>query len=458
MIAARKCSLGILLLLVSLSLAAPARGDWKAGAARIDITPQKFMWMAGYGGRDHPAEGKATSLFAKALVLEDGDGDRGLLVTFDLIGIDRTLAQELCRLLNQAHGLERRQIVFCFSHTHSGPVVGRNLGPLHYLLLDKTQQALIDEYVGFLKSKVLQVVSQAFNNLRPSQLAWGNGIATYAVNRRNNKADEVPVLRTKGKLVGPHDHDVPVLSVRDSQGQLQAVVFGYACHATTLSAYEWNGDHPGYAQAELEAEHPGCVALFWAGCGADQNPLPRRTVQLARHYGRRLATAVDTVLMTTQMTPLADRLVTSFREVNVPLDRLPTREEVEKDAQSSSPYTAARAKMLLAQLDAGQPLSPTYPYPVSVWRIGQDIQFVTLGGEVVVDYALRLKAELSGPKTWVAGYSNDVMAYIPSLRVLKEGGYEGATAMVYYGLPSPWAPAVEDTIVREVHAQLGGAK
>jgi hypothetical protein len=69
----------------------------------------------------------------------------------------------------------------------------------------------------------------------------------------------------------------------------------------------------------------------------------------------------------------------------------------------------------------------------------------------VVDYSLRLKKELSPDKTWVAGYSNDVMAYIPSLRVLKEGGYEGGGAMLYYGLPTVWSPRVEETIVAAVH-------
>jgi len=71
---------------------------------------------------------------------------------------------------------------------------------------------------------------------------------------------------------------------------------------------------------------------------------------------------------------------------------------------------------------------------------------------VVVDYALRLKKELGA--VWVAGYSNDVMAYIPSLKVLKEGGYEGGGAMVYYGLPAVWAPRVEEMIVDAVHAQI----
>jgi len=83
------------------------------------------------------------------------------------------------------------------------------------------------------------------------------------------------------------------------------------------------------------------------------------------------------------------------------------------------------------------------------------LKWVFLGGEVVVDYALRLKRELSPHTTWVAGYANDVMAYIPSRRVLLEGGYEGGGAMVYYGLPSAWTVEVEKQIVARVRSQVG---
>jgi neutral ceramidase len=112
-----------------------------------------------------------------------------------------------------------------------------------------------------------------------------------------------------------------------------------------------------------------------------------------------------------------------------------------------------RAKMLLEDVASGRPLSPTYPYPVQLWLLGKDVQWCFLGGEVVVDFAIRLKAELAGRKTWVAGYSNDVMAYIPSRRVLVEGGYEGGGAMVYYGMPTVWSDQVETSIVEEVHRQ-----
>jgi hypothetical protein len=328
------------------------------------------------------------------------------------------------------------------------------LSPIHYLRVDPQQQVEIDQYLESLRDKVVEVVGQAIGKLAPSHLSWGNSTASFAVNRRNNKEADVPQLRTEGALVGPCDHDVPVLAVHDAEGQLDAVLFGYACHATVLSSYQWCGDYPGYATADLEAHHPGCVALFWAGCGGDQNPLPRRTVELAQHYGRQLAAAVDAALLTARLRPVADTLRTSFREVDLRFAALPTREALQTESQSREKPLAARAQLLLETIDAGGTLSPTYPYPIGCWRIGEEISFVILGGEVVVDFALRLKAQMSGAKTWVAGYANDVMAYIPSRRVLLEGRYEGADAMVYYGLPSPWAEDVEETIVNAVAEDL----
>jgi neutral ceramidase len=427
-----------------------AEETWQAGAAETTITPAQLMWMAGYGGRDHIAEGKLTDLWAKALVLQDARGRKGVVITLDLVGIGRELSQRICKSLKQRYDLNRDQIAICTSHTHSGPVVGRNLPSLHYLLLDEEQQKRIDKYADTLHDKVVELVGEALEELQPSSLSWGSGTATFAVNRRNNPAAEVPKLREEGKLAGPFDHDVPVLAVRDADGELTAVLFGYACHCTVLSIYQWSGDYAGFAQMELEARHPDCVALFWAGCGGDQNPLPRREVKLAKEYGRRLADAVDRVLAG-KTTPIKPKLSTQLAEIPLPLGALPSREQVVEDANSTNKYTAARARLLLSQLQQNGELAASYPYPVGLWRLG-DVQFIQLGGEVVVDYALRLKKELQGKQTWVAGYANDVMAYIPSRRVLAEGGYEGGGAMVYYGLPTIWAPQCEDRIVNAVHA------
>ena len=432
-----------------------AEEPWKSGSARIKITPTEYIWMSGYGNRDRPAEGKLTDLWAKATVLEDPRGHQAVLITLDLVGIHRQIAERAFVELSARYQLAREQIAFCCSHTHTGPVVGHNLDPLHYRQINATEQKKIDRFTRVLNGQIVEVVDRAMAKKVACKLTWGSGTSTFAVNRRQNRPEaEVPQRRVAGTLTGPFDHDVPVLAVHDMDGNLKTVVFGYACHATVLSFYQWSGDYPGFAQIELEKSHPGCLAMFWAGCGADQNPLPRRTVELAQHYGRRLADAVDAVLLTSQMTEVVGTLQTAYREIDLAFDDLPTKEDLERQAQSGNRFEVARANMLLEQVNAGQPLQQNYPYPVSLWKIGDDIQFISLGGEVVVDFAIRLKAELAGMKTWVAGYSNDVMAYIPSRRVLIEGGYEGEGAMVYYGLPTKWSLDVEESIVREVHRQI----
>ena len=421
--------------------------EWKAGAARVKITPPHPMWMSGYAARDKPAEGTLIDLWAKALALDDGEGRRAVLVTMDLCGIDRVLSTRVCAGIAEKHHLDRAAIALCVSHTHTGPVVGNNLRPMYGL--DGRQGKLVDEYAAELETQLVAVAGEALASLAPARLEWGVGRATFAVNRRTNREEDITRLREEGTLKGPVDHDLPVLAVRSPDGKPLAIVFGYACHATTLSFYQWSGDWPGFAQLEIEKAYPGATALFVAGCGADQNPLPRRTVQLARRYGGEAASGVRAAVEG-RLKPVAGALRTAYSEIGLPFAALPTREQLAADAASKDRYVASRAKLLLAAWDCDGKLATTYPYPVQAWRLGNGPTLVLLGGEVVVDYALRLKKELGPETTWVAAYANDVMAYVPSLRVLKEGGYEGGGAMVYYGLPSPWGPDVEERIVGEV--------
>ncbi|HEY3967481.1 MAG TPA: neutral/alkaline non-lysosomal ceramidase N-terminal domain-containing protein [Planctomycetaceae bacterium] len=419
--------------------------DWQAGVAKVRITPDRPMWMSGYASRTHPADGTTIELWAKALVIEDDEGLRAVLVTLDLVGIDRDFSRNVCAALRDKYQLERRQIALCCSHTHSGPVVGRTL--LSMFDFDDAQRQLVADYTADLENKLVALVGEAIANVAPARLAWANGHSTIAVNRRTNRELEVPQMRDQGLLKGPVDYEVPVLAVRRLDGKLAAILFGYACHATVVDFYQWSGDYPGFAQLELEKSHPGAVALFFAGCGGDQNPLPRRTLDYAQEYGRSLARSVDTVLAGV-MKRIEGGLVTRYAEIPLPLDTLPTRDRLVKQSASTNKYEASRAKMLLKQIDGGQPLGQNYPYPLQTWFLGTDLRWITLGGEVVVDYSLRLKRELGPGRTWVAAYTNDVMAYIPSLRVLKEGGYEGGGAMLYYGLPTVWSDAVEETLMK----------
>jgi hypothetical protein len=195
----------------------------------------------------------------------------------------------------------------------------------------------------------------------------------------------------------------------------------------------------------LERRHPGTIVLYWAGCGADQNPLPRRSLEFMNQHGRAFADAVDATLRN-PLSPVNATLRTAYEEVNLAFDTLPARAELETIA-TGAPPKAAWAKYLLHNWERDGGLAKNYPYPVQAWQLGDELNWIFLGGEVVVDFSLRLKSELGVQNTWVASYANDVMGYIPSQRVLTEGGYEGGDSRWYYGLPAVWAPEVEQVIV-----------
>lgn len=444
------------LLVATLVGSAPAEAaGWKAGVAKVVITPKQPMWMAGYAARTKPSEGVLHDLWAKALVLQDPDGHTAALVSLDICGIDRTLSDQIRDALKEKHGLARDRIVVACSHTHTGPVVKTNLITMYPL--DDEQRRRVEEYAEFLRQAVIDVVGQAVKDVRPADLAWNTGRADFAVNRRENRQDQVETLREQMALKGPVDHDVPVLSVRGADGSLRAIVCGYACHCTTLSFYQFSGDYAGFAQIDLEKAHPGAQAMFVAGCGADQNPLPRGTVTHAERYGRQLADAVERVL-SGPMRPISGSLRTAYEEIDLAFSEIPGRAHWEAEAQSKNFSQANRARHLLKRLDTEGSLPTSYPYPVEVWQFGDDLTWIFLGGEVVVDYALRIKRNLGSSHTWVSSYCNDVMAYIPSLRVLKEGGYEGATSMIPYGQPAPWSERIEEDIIKAVRRVVAAAK
>jgi neutral ceramidase len=438
----------------SIDVACAGEASWKAGTARAAITPKDSSWMSGYAARTKPSQGAVHDLWAKALALEDSNGRRGVLITLDVCGIGGDVSNRVRDAIRARNRLERDQIVLACSHTHSGPVVGRNL--LSMYKLDARQKELIVVYTQFLEKTLVELAGQAIERLANARLGWGIGRCDFAVNRRANKEADVPALRGRLELLGPVDHDVPVLRVDRADGTLLAAIIGYACHCTVLDGYQFCGDYAGFAQVELEARHSGAQAMFVAGCGGDQNPIPRRSLDLAARYGKELAESCDRVLAG-PLRRVETALQSTYEEVPLAFAPLPSKEKIEDDAKSANFYTASRAKLLLETITKRGALETTYPYPVQVWSLG-DLTWVFLGGEVVVDYSLRIKRNLGSSNVWVSAYCNDVMAYIPSKRVLLEGGYEGGGAMLYYGLPASWSPDVEETIMQALARRIRAVK
>jgi neutral/alkaline ceramidase-like enzyme len=421
---------------VAAGLALPSRvlagrTAWRAGVAAVDITPRRSLWMAGFAARTSASQGVALPLHAKALVLEDAQGQSVVLVTLDLLGITSGVAARIAEEARRKYHLERAQLLLNSSHTHCGPVIDEML-PVAYDLT-AAQWRDIRDYTRWLEKEVVSVIGAARRRLQPVTLRAAEGEAAFAANRR-----------VQFTPLGPVDHRVPVLRVDGEQGPV-AIVFGYACHNTTLRAdfVRFHGDYAGVAQAELERRHPGAAALFVMGCGADANPDPRGTLADVNRYGTALADAVDAA---GEGETLAGPLRVAYEIVDLPFAPAPDRAGWTAKLGDADVYVRRHARLMLDRLDRDGGLPTAQADPVQVWRLGDGLTLVAMGGEVVVDYALRLGRDYPGERLWAAGYSNDVFAYVPSRRVLDEGGYEGGGAMIYYGRPGPFDGTVEERI------------
>jgi hypothetical protein len=228
----------------------------------------------------------------------------------------------------------------------------------------------------------------------------------------------------------------------------------YACHCTTLGG-EWNqihGDWSGCTQSSIEREHAGAVALVSIGCGADANPTPRGKVELAQAYGEAIAAEVKRLLGGTTET-LTALPRGQLRRFELDFDPHPTREQWTKRAAQQG-IVGYHARKNLARLERGEALPTKLPYVVQAWHFGDEFAMVFLAGEVVVDYQLRLKRELNASRLWINAYANDVPCYIPSRRILAEGGYEAEDSLWYYDRPSRLAVSTEDRIISAVHEIL----
>ena len=447
--------IGALALPVAGAAAEPATAatQWKAGVARAVITPTTPVWLAGYGSKRVP-DGRLHDIWMKALALEDPAGHRAVLVTSDFQGVPRSMSDPVFEKVRDRFGLGRAQLMITFSHNHCGPRLGDDL--VDYYPVDPEQEEVVAEYTAGMVDRMVDLVGAALADLAPAALATGRGRATFAVNRRNNPEAEVPKMREAGTpLNGPVDHDVPVLRVTRPDGSERAILFGYACHPTTLSFMTWNGDYPGFAQLEIEERHPGATALFVNTCGADQNPLPRRTVQLCRQYGHELAVGVEQGLAG-RLETVTPSLRTAYRLIDLPYLAVITRPELlaivaDPQAARGEAIKARWAQRMLVNLATGEAFPQAAEYPLHAWRIGDDTLVLGMGAETVVDYALRFKREF-GPGTWVCGYADDMLAYIPSRRVWEEGGYEGGARLYEYGRPAlRWAGDIEDRIATAMH-------
>lgn len=422
--------------------AAPAEEPYKVGVAKIDITPKGPIRLNGFGFRRTESEGVTQRIWAKALAVEDASGEPALVIAVDILGIPIDVTRELAHRFETKAGLKPDRLAITASHTHTAPMLARANPTIFGVPIPPEQLAHIDAYTREFLDKLEQAGLAALADRKSARLSWGVGRVGFARNRRPQG--------------GPVDHDLPLLVVRDSGGQLRAVWVSYACHCVTLSNNKVSGDWAGFAQEAIQDAYPGATALVSIGCGADQNPNSGVTgdkVEIARMQGQEVAAEVKR-LLDGYLAPVTGRIVPAGRTVELPLGPLPDRAGWEAKAKRNDAI-GYHAKVQLARLDRGESLRTKINYPVQLWAFGDSLAMLFLPGEVVVDYSQRLKRELDGRRLWVNAYANDAPCYIPSERVLKEGGYEGGGAMIYYDVPVPFAPGLEEKIIGTVKDLAG---
>src|SRR5262245_38364976 len=315
----------LLVLLVGLACQAgalEAESGWRVGLAATKITPEQPIRMAGYSDRTEPSQSVSSDLHAKAMALEDGNGNRALLFTADIIGFTERLSGPVCERLRKSTGLERKSILLNAAHNHCGPVILSNpsLVEEDHPFGEVQRQRVLD-YNQKLENDLVRIGQEALRNLRPARISWGSGVASFVMNRREFTEHGVIIGVNPRGLV---DRTVPVMRVESPDGKLLAALFGAACHCTTLGQDDHvsiDGEYAGYAQSYLESKFPGAQAMFITGCAGDANPYLRGTLALAQQHGRNLGAEVERILVE-KLRPVRGPLSTEFRSLDLPLQKL----------------------------------------------------------------------------------------------------------------------------------------
>jgi len=443
--------------------------EFRAGTAKAKITPEELVWLGGYGHRNRPAGGVGADLWTRALALEDQSGHRVVLVNADIHIFTRELHGEILEAARARFGLGQSDLMLVATHTHTGPALPRGFDPGISWGLDEAEMRKLQAAENRVRDQVLDAMRRALSDLKPARLRFERGQANFGVNRR--------VLRKDGEYdfganpSGIADPDVPILRVESPDGAPRAVLFTYACHCTTIrngheGFYHYHPDYAGVAAEQIEQQLPGVTAIYVTGCAGEIDPQPQGGVKQAELHGQALAAGVLGVVNNKRLRRIRGALRASYQEIGLPLMPAPSRQKYIELSASPNRYRQRHARYILAQMEAGK-LPTEVPLPIQIWQIGKDLTIVALAGEVGVDYAVRLKKELGADRTWAVAYANEVPCYIPSERVLKEGGYEagwdhdqgpgvpgGTGNILFYGWAAPLAEGVEDRIFNAVHALL----
>lgn len=441
-----------------------------AGIASARITPPLGESMGGYISRDHGCTGVLEDLFLQSLYLEDENHHALVIVGADIVFFPKEVTDAVCRRLRQELPSRGLTILLNASHTHCGPHTVPQL-------LDSPSPEC-GSYLNFLKETVISTTRKAFEARKPMWLKWRTAEARLSMNRRlirNGTCHFAP--DPKGAI----DPQVTVWSLHGDAGQTPSMVwFSYSCHPNTHAGYLISPDWPGIAR-KIIVEKLGshATAIFTQGtCGEIRPPwTPGQpgTPEQAKQMGGQLADVVLNSLATGQdihtpvfrsasaTIPLPFSSCPTEEDLNIfegdSVDpewcrqHLPTcvplvssQEEMTRNRRIRRLWTA-RMRERRACGDLGKPLG----LGTTLVELAPDFRILAMEGEICFDLARQIRRQTAQPNLQIMGYTNDGPGYIPSERILREGGYEGSDSQIYFGQPSAFAEGVERRLVEGVN-------
>jgi len=378
----------------------------KGGVAKVDITPNASVWLAGYGSRDKPSDGIADELYAKALVLDDGQ-NKLAIVSVDLLWVPLKITAEIRRKIKEKIGIPENSVLICATHTHFGPKIDR----ITKNWPDTPASEIDESYVQTLKKKIADSILVANKNMKEVKLGAVKGkISEIVYNRRTKRTDGSVVMTFRlppadSELTfGPIDPEVCILRVEDISGALITAIVNFACHPVSGAKdkdmfYFISADYPGYTAKVIE-EIEGGICLFALGTAGNMNPnrIGRKDprAEIGKALGGEVLRRIQSVSTTSEVTLKALK-----KAVTMP---------IKKDLSPDRIIDADKTKTTLTT-------------EIQVLRIG-DIYILGLPGEVLVEIGLDIKTRAGIENLFIISLSNDACGYVCNRQAYKEGGYE----------------------------------
>ena len=398
----------------------------KIGINKTCITPPMGVDLAGFEAMDRQVKSVADDLYVTSMVLEN-DGKRAVIICADVIGFGMTSCGTIKGELSALLGLREDEILLSASHTHSGPQTCENMSTV----IGRTDEV----YMTFLRDSIVRSVAACLDDMEKVELYTGRESCGLGINRRRITAGRAEFAPNEDGTV---DRDTMIIKFMTG-GRIKAVLYSFACHPSTVGTDRVTADWPGWARLSIEEAFPGAAVLFIQGCCGDirvrtveDGYFRTGTMDDVEALGRELGAVVVNACRG-DMQKEKPCLETDLEKITLPLREPPDKPQLDDMAQNGTRREQAWAQSLLAGYGTEK---PEILYAIQRITLSHSVDIVAMEGEVCVEYGLFAKS--LDPERFIipAGYCNRNPGYIPTRRMLGEGGYEPDESRLYYGLTS----------------------